>query len=89
MVPFAAPVNATCLLGPLAAARVGDLKATASGLWGTAALDGVWYRPDCCTCHRHKLLWETRSRRGTLAGNTIERRRAIVATPLGIDKHGT
>lgn len=41
MVPLAAPVNATYSLGDLAAARVGDLKVMASGLWGSAAFDGV------------------------------------------------
>lgn len=84
------PANATLSLAVLAAAKVGDLKVMASVLWGKTAFDGV------CTSARssrtHKHLRETRLRRGTLAGNKVltpDNGRAIVATPLAIDEHGT
>lgn len=90
MVPYNVPASATSSLEALAAAQVGDLKATASGLWGSAAFDGVGNRPDQRTVHKHMFLRETRAEGGYTHGQPpFKVDGAIVATPLRIDKYGT
>jgi hypothetical protein len=90
MVPYADLAQATHPLEALAAARVRVLKSLASGLWGSAAFEGVYFRPDLNTFSQAQVFAGNDLPGGVHLRETTSREHgAIVATPLRIDKHGT